>query len=193
MKDVIERIERLNSQLADFWSKSDGWAPEAAAALLGVVRLDWQVSLSVSLKRWASDESEKLSDGDLILAWVNLGSLIEGSLKLLLSVYLDTYLADLNGVIAAGAPHKDGVPKSPDSLRLEKLKVYCRKKSLLSTEDDKLVDLVQARRNAVHAFQNKSLGNADEFRAAVRAYLLLLRRLIGRLPYPDEVYVPREI
>ena len=46
IEEVIDRIERLNTQLAAFWSKSDGWAPAHVAGLLGKSRLDWQVSLS---------------------------------------------------------------------------------------------------------------------------------------------------
>jgi hypothetical protein len=44
-------------------------------------RLDWQVSLSSSLRNWVRDPLTALSDGDLILAWTNLGALIEGTLK----------------------------------------------------------------------------------------------------------------
>ncbi len=81
--EVIDRIERLNTQLAAFWSKSDGWAPAHVAGLLGKSRLDWQVSLSGTLRLWVkrSQMYTKLSAGELILAWANLGSLLEGSVK----------------------------------------------------------------------------------------------------------------
>ena len=49
--EVIDRIESLNNGIAKFWSKSDGWAPVAAAGLLGKSRLDWQTSLSGALRR----------------------------------------------------------------------------------------------------------------------------------------------
>ena len=58
--EVIRRIEKLNGQIAKFWSKSDGWAPVAAAGLLGKSRLDWQVSLSGSLRLWMRDPAEVL-------------------------------------------------------------------------------------------------------------------------------------
>ena len=48
--EVIDRIDGLNRGIAKFWSKSEGWAPVAAAGLLGKSRLDWQASLSRSLR-----------------------------------------------------------------------------------------------------------------------------------------------
>lgn len=77
--DVVTRIESLNAQLAGFWSKSDGWAPADAAGILGKSRLDWQVSLSGTLRTWVG--RPVLTPGELILAWANLGALIEGSVK----------------------------------------------------------------------------------------------------------------
>ncbi|MGD9712127.1 MAG: hypothetical protein AB7V46_08695, partial [Thermomicrobiales bacterium] len=50
--EVVDRIETLNQGIAKFWSKSDGWAPVAAAGLLGKSRLDWQASLAGSLRLW---------------------------------------------------------------------------------------------------------------------------------------------
>src|SRR3954452_19895414 len=89
------RIEFLNRKVAGFWKAAHGWAPIEAAGLLSKARLDWQVSLSSSLRLWLRDQPNALSDGDLILAWTNLGALIEGTLKLFLSVYYDDFRADV--------------------------------------------------------------------------------------------------
>src|SRR5277367_5623413 len=89
MKEVVLKIVRLNKGLAVFWGNSEGWASIDAANLLSRSRLDWQVSLSESLRYWIGED--KLSDGDLILAWANLGSLVEGTMKLFLSVFYDDY------------------------------------------------------------------------------------------------------
>ncbi|WP_341197467.1 hypothetical protein [Hyphomonas chukchiensis] len=191
--EVVARICNLNSGLEAFWSKNDGWAPEEAAKLLGAVRLDWQTSLSQCLYLWITPKALSLSDGELILAWTNLGSLIEGSIKLLLSVYLKDYLGDFEGAKNSGSLTNTGVPKSPDILSLQQLKIYCQKKKLLGEDGDTLVQLVQERRNAVHAFKHTDLGDLDEYHASVRGYLRLLRSINNRLPYPDDIYVPREI
>ena len=66
--EVVDRIEFLNQGIAKFWSKSDGWAPVAAAGLLGKSRLDWQASLSGSLRLWMREPSDALTPAELILA-----------------------------------------------------------------------------------------------------------------------------
>ena len=101
--EIIACIELQNRNLARFWNAANGWAPIEAAGLLSKARLDWQVSLSSSLRNWLRDPPNVLSDGDLILAWTNLGALIEGTLKLFLSVYYKNFQADVENLKAAGA------------------------------------------------------------------------------------------
>lgn len=144
--EVIHRIEKLNSQLATFWSESDGWAPVAAAGLLGKSRLDWQVSLSGSLRLWIRDPGEALTPAELILAWANLGSLIEGTIKLFLSVYYETFEADIDNLKKVNAyNNKKQEPFSPDGLTLEPLRQYCALREILNKDDLALVQLVQQR------------------------------------------------
>lgn len=191
--EVVAGIESLSRGLARFWSESEGWAPVEAAGLLSKARLDWQVSLSGTLRLWDRDEHTTLTDGELILAWANLGSLLEGSLKLLLSVYYKDYAADLEALKKSNAyDHKKGKPHSPDALTLEPLRLFMKERDLLSADGHKLLELVQQRRNAIHAFKNRPIGNEGEFQGAVRGYLVLLRSVNKRLPYPDDVYEPRE-
>lgn len=191
--EVISRIERLNSQLAKFWSKSDGWAPVAAAGLLGKSRLDWQVSLSGSLRLWIRDPGDALTPAELILAWANLGSLIEGTIKLFLSVYYETFKADIDNLKTVNAyNNKKQEPISPDGLTLEPLRRYCVLRKIPDKEDLALVQLVQQRRNAIHAFKDRPIGDDAEFEQAVRGYLQMLRNVIARLPYPGDKYVPVE-
>ena len=191
--EVIRRIEETNSQLAKFWLQSDGWAPVEAAALLGKSRLDWQVSLSGSLRLWIRDPAEALTPAELILAWVNLGSLIEGTIKLFLSVYYDTFKADIENLKKVNAYNKKKEEaRSPDGLALEPLRQYCNLREILDNGDLALVELVQQRRNAIHAFKERPIGDEAEFEEAVRSYLQMLRNVIVRLPYPSDEYMPSE-
>ncbi|WP_156918229.1 hypothetical protein [Bradyrhizobium sp. Cp5.3] len=80
----------------------------------------------------------------------------------------------------------------PDGLTLEPLRKYFKHKGLLSKETLALIELVQQRRNAIHAFKNKNIGTTKEFNDALRAYLNTLREVNGRLPYPDGIYSPTE-
>lgn len=191
--EVIHRIEKLNSQLAKFWSKSDGWAPVAAAGLLGKSRLDWQVSLSGTLQLWIRDPAEALTPAELILAWANLGSLIEGTIKLFLSVYYETFKADIDNLKKVNAYNKKKQePLSPDGLTFEPLRQYCALREILNKDDLELVQLVKQRRNAIHAFKDRPIGDEAEFERAMRDYLQMLRNVIARLPYPGEEYAPVE-
>ena len=178
-----ERIVARNRDIASFWSQAKGWAPDEAADLLSRSRLDRQVSLSESLLRWTTGDS--LSDGDLILAWTNLGALLEGSLKLFLGVYYRDYISDAEkSQFRKVFDLEKGVHRPPDGLMLEALSQYFRKAGLLDAKGLALVSTLQAKRNAVHAFQDRDIGTTEEFLAGVAAYQRLLDELNDRLPYP---------
>jgi len=182
---VIERIVRLNNGLKNFWSNAYGWAPLEAAQLLSRSRLDWQVSLSMCLKIWLNGSSTPDKTGRLILGWTNLGSLIEGVLKLFLSVWYDIYKSDIDVI-----KRKDRV-QEPDGLSLEPLRQFFRKKIWDETWDN-WIQHIQDRRNAIHAYKSRELGTHSEFLDDIRKYLQLLRYVNFRLPYPDEMYIPQE-
>jgi hypothetical protein len=192
--EAIDRIVALNRNLARFWRTADGWAPIEAAGLLSKSRLDWQVSLSRCLRLWIKTPHDRLEDGELILAWAKLGSLTEGTMKLFLSVFFQDYQKDIDGLKAAGAYHNQKqAPISPDGLSLDVMRAYFKKGELLGAEIDPYVELVQQRRNAIHAYKDRPIGDDQEFQAAVLSYLRMLREVNARLPYPDGIYAPQEI
>jgi hypothetical protein len=130
--EVVERVVRLTSGVRDFWRDAQGWAPDDAAALLSRSRLDWQVSLARCLQLWASPVSPEMVEGQLILGWANLGSLVarrEGS---------------------------KSVPKPPDSLSFEEMRQFFRRRIWDAPWDD-WVQTVQHRRNAIHAYKDRDL------------------------------------
>lgn len=75
---------------------------------------------------------------------------------------------------------------------LQPLKSFVKNKALLPPGGDDLVELIQQRRNTIHAFQPKELGAGAEFQNAVRGYLWLLKDINLRLPYPDEIFAPTD-
>ncbi|KJG59886.1 hypothetical protein UA38_01695 [Photobacterium kishitanii] len=180
----IKKIISGNEQLTGFWGNCHGWAPNPAADLMSKSRLDWQVSLSKTLLKWTFDEDTY--DGELILAWANLGALVEGSLKLLLSVYYEDYSGDVDKL-----KNRKGEQIDPDVLAIEKLKQFFKKKDLLNEEWFPYIDLVQQRRNAIHAYKNRPIGDHNEFREALEQYLQLLRTINQMLPYPDNMNEPQ--
>jgi hypothetical protein len=185
--EVIDKIYSLTNGLQQFWGNSAGWASIEAAQLLSKSRLDWQVSLSVCLKIWNQKSVTQEEDGRLILAWANLGSLVEGSMKLFLSVWYSDYVQDVEAV------KKKGKTQDPDSVQLEPIRHFFAKRVWgKDKEMDNWVQRVQHHRNAIHAYQDRDLGTLDEFQDDVRYYLNFLRYINFRLPYPDDMYRPQE-
>jgi len=182
--DNVEKIISGNVQLAAFWSNSHGWAPSSAAELMSKSRLDWQVSLSHSLRKWSSIKENE--SGDLILAWANLGALVEGSMKLFLSVYYEDYSNDEGKYLDFKNIHQI----DPDILSFEKLKQFFRVKELVNENWFHFIDRVQQRRNAIHAFKDRPIGTAEEFYEDIENYLSFLRDINSGLPYPDEIMGP---
>lgn len=181
---VIEKIVAKNQAIAHFWSEAYDWAPIEAANLLSKSRLDWQVSLSRTLNLWFPDPfevDEQTEDGRLILAWANLGALVEGTMKWFLSVYYETYKTDVDAITS-----RKGKLIDPDEVKLEPLRIFFGKSIWTAAEDyDPWVKRVQARRNAIHAYRTRDIGTFEEFEGDVRTYLEFLKSLDLRVPYPD--------
>ncbi|MDT8392070.1 MAG: hypothetical protein RRC34_16330 [Lentisphaeria bacterium] len=176
--ELCRRIATLTRSIMNFWSDG-GWAQNEAAALLDRSMLHWQTSLAESLSRWTDTKS----DGDLILAWTNLGALVEGQLKLFLCVYYHDYENDVDGI------SRRGQRIAPDGSQLEELRQFFVKRVWdVGTNWNPYVELVQQRRNAVHAFQQRSIGNIGEWVDALRLHLSFVRDVGGGLPYPDEYF-----
>ena len=177
---MVVDIVRQHEAIREFWSQAHGWAPHDAADLLAKSRLDRLVSLAQCLDLWIKAPKGTEADGRLILAWANLGSLVEGSMKFLLSVYLLDY--------QKSALKRKGKDLSPDELGLEQLRVFfgqhvwtrAQKKRWL-----KWVQQVQQRRNAIHSFQDRDIGAFRVFAAAVRKYERFLDDVHGSVPYPN--------
>lgn len=182
---ICARIQTLTSRMMGFWKNASGWAPAEAAGLLNTSMLEWQTSLSESLCQWLDSST----DGDLILAWANLGALVEGQLKLFLSVWYDDYKSDADAIRGRNQTLRD-----PDGCQLESLRQFYVRRIWTATSDwDDYIELVQHRRNAIHAFQMRNIGTFEEWRDSLRTHLSFVRCINGKLSYPDDVYAPREL
>jgi hypothetical protein len=203
-EQVIQRIINLNEGLERFWSQSDGWASIESAELLTKSRLDWQSSLSRHLKVYLNPDLQQ-DHGTLILAWTTLGALVEGTMKLFLSVWFEDYKSEDGKVDNKIIKNNKGELLGPDELALEKLKQFFALRiwpesirkiwADLGSEDwIEWITLIQQRRNAIHAFKDRKIGTFAEFFINVEKYLGFLRKLSNTFPYPDdEDYNPREI
>ncbi|WP_405279265.1 hypothetical protein [Cobetia sp. Ld8] len=172
----VESVIEANEKLTNFWGDSAGWAPDSAFELLSKSRLDWQVELSATLRMWNFKHNV---DGQLILAWANLGALIEGTLKLFLSVYRNDYSKDEIRV------KRNEKTIDPDTLSYESLKLFFKKKEILSDEWIEYLSGVQLKRNAIHAYKHRDIGSVEDFHKSVSMYLEFLFHINDSLPYPE--------
>jgi hypothetical protein len=181
-RDVVSELVHEAMEIHQFWSSSHGWAPIAAADLLSKSRLDWQVSLTKCLAGWTIASPPEESDGRLILAWVNLGALVEGTLKWFLSIFCEDYKTDVQAI------RRRGSLQEPDVLTLEPLRNFFRLRVWTEeerTDWDNWIQHVQQRRNAIHSYASRPIGDWDEFQMNVRIYLLFVKMLNWRVPYPE--------
>lgn len=188
IENVVSRIQTLTIGLEVFWSRADGWAPIEAAQLLSRSRLDWQVSIAACLPLFLRPSSEPSSTGRLILGWATLGCLVEGTLKLFLSVYFEPYKRHFEEL------WRHSTPREPGLLTLERLRQFFER-HVWRTEPTWIswIAHIQQRRNVIHAFADRDLGTHEEFLQDVRTYLVFMRVINQRLPYPDDCYRPTEI
>ncbi|HTU27696.1 MAG TPA: hypothetical protein VMF30_19955 [Pirellulales bacterium] len=180
--ETVAAIVDTNRRIADFWGRAHGWAPIDAAQLLSAARLDWQVELSRMLGTWLQPPDAETANAGLILAWANLGALVEGTMKWFLSVYYNDYERDVEAL-----RDRLGDIRAPDSLSLEPLREFY-KRSIWDRDSnhwDAWVLHIQQRRNAIHAFRDRDLGDHDEFVGDVSTYWDFLREHDASVPYPD--------
>jgi hypothetical protein len=178
LDEVARSTASLVAAMMQFWKSAEGWAPRDEASLLSEAELAWQTSLAACLRRW----TVPLTDGELILAWVNVGALIEGQLKLFLSVYLQDFRTDQPTSARTGREFSN-----PTDLTLEPLRVFFNSRVWMPSDHwDSWISTVQKRRNAIHAFRPREIGNTEELHSSLRTLRSFVYYMNSRLPYPDE-------
>jgi|ERR1019366_3090771 hypothetical protein len=180
MEDHLCAISTISTRAADFWKAAHGWAPKDAAEALSKARLDWLASFSRTLKMRVKEVMEDPDEPSVvILAWAHLRTLVEGHLKLFLTVFLMDYHADAH----APKHKKTGKVFEPDKLSFEDIRQYLAKTDLLAAHHA-FIGTVQQRGNAIHAFADKPIGSASEFLEHISLYRKFLTDLESSLPNP---------
>jgi hypothetical protein len=179
---AIDRIIASNERIRQFWTmQASGWAPRESTSLLEKSRIDRLVSLSHSLRLWTQPCADEDDEGRLILAWANLGILVEGTLTWFLCVYANDY---------AKSPMQTGKGHNiePNGLRFHELTTIFHQH--VWTDRQKIewhdwLTMVRKHRNAVHAFNHREIGTWDDWAKAVIRYHDLVDELDSQVPYPD--------
>jgi hypothetical protein len=190
--DIVNKIIFLNTHLKIFWKNSHGWASSNVSELLESSMLEWTESLSISLTRWV--QTDAISDGDLILAWCNLGALVENTLKLFICVYLEDY-----NEVNSHRMQRYRKEILPNKANLGELIGFTKRlqtgivedfeyKSLFNKKDNynDFLENIQNNRNAIHAFRKRDLDNYSVFVKHIKIYFYLLEDINYFLPYPEE-------
>lgn len=184
MSKELDYICRITDEKLTIWADVYGYAPMAAAIKLDRAMLTWMKSLTHTLRMWehlAELGELNMTEGEQILAYANLGALVESWLKFFLSVYYLDYKSN---------PYKKkGKIVEPENLELEELKQFCR--GILWTESSKdpmfkWVEKIQQRRNAIHSYKYRELGTTDDFLDDIKQYQVFLKLIINHLP--DDPY-----
>ena len=175
-EEVCSAIERETREIIEFWQHNSlGWAPADVSKIFANSVLERQSALAGTLSIWPKRNSE----GELILAWVNLGALVEGLMKLFLCVHLHDY-QKAERIWTKGK-------RTPDSHMLNNLQKFFAEKvwtAAQKTDWDPWIERIRKRRNSIHAFGKADLGTFEEWRQQLRMHLMFLRALDGQLPYP---------
>jgi hypothetical protein len=180
IEDNLAVIAAISTRAADFWSKAHGWAPAAAADALSQARLDWLASFSRTLRARVEQVTENPQEpAAIILAWAHLRTLVEGHLKLFLTVFLMDYRQDAH----APKSQKTGTVLEPTTLSFENLRQFLVKRGLLESHHT-FIKMAQDRGNAIHAFADKPIGTAQEFLDHIPLYRAFLSDLEASLPNP---------
>lgn len=175
---LFERMRKTSkSTFYELKNNSRGWAPYEAANLLEVARLDWLSDLTELLPFFMDKASNSMTEGELLLGYATLGALIEGWLKLFYCVYYLDYVQHNK------ATYKNGNLVDPNDLKFEQLKVLSR--GILwpqGSDYDTWLEKVQHRRNAIHAFNNRDLGNKAEYLNDIEVYCAFVDEVWSRIP-----------
>lgn len=183
----VQDIYVIQTGLSELFSNARGWGGDASVDLLEAANLDLMPSLAKALLHWPTNSD--LSPGELVLAWANLGSIQESSLRLFLAVYLTDFQDDAELLASLKATY-DGQLANPGNIAMEKMRQYIGKRKLFTAEDRRMIHIVQMRRNAIHSFAKKELGSPIEFASAVRWYRTFIARIATTLPSPDGLSFP---
>lgn len=171
-----EILKKQTQNSALVWKMARGIAPKEVADKMDNAMLEWMVELTNCLALWI-DKGETMSVGELILARVNLGALVEAWLKFFYYVFCIDYSKNPK-------TKKDGKAIKIEKLCFEDLKTFSIG---ILWDDDKdkeylWVDKIQSMRNSIHILQYRDIGNAKDFQKDIEEYYNFVQHILYCLP-----------
>ncbi len=177
MKDEIKDLIGMTEDIVSFWSRDvviKDWAPDEVADELTKISFTKVISIVHSLDLFV--DKDELTDGELLLAWTQLGSIAEWYLKFFLCVSAVDYLKN-----PKYWPNKIDII-SPHDLRFEYAKQVFRAESILDKDLIEIIEVIQYNRNAIHLTDFREIADEDTYRRAVHGFIKIVSEIYIRLP-----------
>lgn len=151
-----DKLKRVTNNTEVLWKNARGIAPDSVADKMDAAMLKWITELTNALEIWLQKGID-LTDGELILARTNIGSLTECWLKFFYCAFYEDYLTN--------PKLSKGKIVEPNKMSFEDLKTFSIGILWDDDQDDyyKWVDKIQHQRNSIHAFNYRDIGTALEF------------------------------
>ena len=154
-----QKMKILTNNFIVLWQHIDGIAPPSVEDKFAKAMLKWLGGLTDTLDLWIN-KVDNMTEGELILARVNLGALVECWLKMFYCAYYEDYLNEPKQKMKKGKV----IVVEPEKLSFEELKLFGIDK-LYNKNSDRYnwIDSVQDKRNSVHLFQYRDIGTPEIF------------------------------
>lgn len=178
--DSYLNLVKITDEITSTWFKYHGFLPSEVADKLNPNNLIWLKELTECLNIWICKGFD-ITQGELILARVNLGAIVECWLRFFYCVYLDDYRNDVNN---GNLKFSD-----PDNryMSYQRLKNFS-KGILWEDETDELyfwLSRVQKYRNTIHVFNKTEIGTFQDFLNDIDMLASFLDIINIRLPILD--------
>ncbi len=177
MKEQIKELIGMTEDIVSFWSRDvviSHWASNEVADELTKISFTKVIAIVHSLDLFI--EKDELSDGELLLAWTQLGSIAEWYLKFFLCVSAVDYLKN-----PKYWPNKIDII-SPHDLKFEYAKQVFRAESILDLELIRTIEVIQYNRNAIHLTDSREVADEDTYRTALHGFIKIVKEIYIRLP-----------
>lgn len=137
-----------------------------------------QASIAKSLRRWPNRLRNCSDEGELALAWVNLGTIAEGALKVYYGVFYTHWMDDDH------VPQKNGKTLLPSDTFFDKMIIFSEKRALFDADTIAFLRRLRDQRNLIHPLKKGEIKGFDEFLDSLRITASFLENIENRLPYP---------
>ncbi len=177
MREQIAELVGMTEDIVSFWSRDViimDWATDEVADELSKISFTKVIAIVHSLDLFI--EKDLLTDGELLLAWTQLGSIAEWYLKFFLCISTADYLKN-----PKYWPNKIDII-NPHELKFEYAKQVFRAEGILDKELINTIEVIQYNRNAIHLTSSREVAGEDEYRSAIHGFIKIVKEIYIRLP-----------